>query len=70
MTNPNYNSAANKRPPSKSGKGAPLPAEGRSPAGAPMPEKSPNWPGLPGKSGPDRSAGVKRAKVYPKSQGI
>lgn len=34
-------------------------------------EKTANWPSLPGKAQPrDRSAGVKRARVHPKSVGI
>ncbi len=32
--------------------------------------KTANWPGLPGKSGPDRSAGVKKLKIHPASQGL
>ena len=33
-------------------------------------EKTANWPGLPGKSGPNRSAGVKKLKIHPSSQGL
>jgi hypothetical protein len=33
-------------------------------------EKTAAWPGLPGKSGPDRSGGVKKVKAYAKSEGI
>jgi hypothetical protein len=33
-------------------------------------EKMANWPGLAGKSGPDRSAGVKKLKVHPTSTGL
>lgn len=29
-----------------------------------------NWPGVPGKKGPNRSQGVEKADVYPKSEGI
>ncbi len=29
-----------------------------------------NWPGLPGKAGPDRSAGTSRVKVHPKRIGL
>lgn len=36
----------------------------------PFNEKTAAWPGLPGKRGPDRSAGVKRVKAHPKSEGI
>jgi hypothetical protein len=35
-----------------------------------MPEKTASWPGLPGKTGPDRSGGVKKLKVHPKSEGM
>ena len=34
---------------------------GATPQPSNMPMKSPNWPGLPGKGGPDRAAGVKRS---------
>ncbi len=30
----------------------------------------PSWPGLPGKSGPDRSAGVPEVKIYAQANGI
>jgi hypothetical protein len=33
-------------------------------------EKTVDWPGLPGKAGPDRSNGVKKCKCYPVSKGI
>lgn len=33
-------------------------------------EKTANWPGLPGKSGPERSAGVPRVKIHPASKGL
>ena len=37
----------------------------------PFVEKTAAWAGLPGKSQPkDRSAGVKRARVHPKSEGV
>ena len=32
--------------------------------------KTANWPGLPGKSGPNRSAGVKKTKTYATSTGL
>ena len=32
--------------------------------------KTAAWPGLPGKSGPNRSNGVPKIKAYPKSEGI
>jgi hypothetical protein len=33
-------------------------------------ESTVNWPGNPGKSGPDRSAGVEKVKTSAKSDGI
>lgn len=48
----------------------PPPTGPRAEGKAPFKEKTAAWPGLPGKSGPNRSAGVKRAKVYPSSQGL
>ena len=33
-------------------------------------EKTAAWPSLPGKSGPDRSGGVKKLKVCAKSEGL
>ena len=36
----------------------------------PFVEKTANWPGLPGKAGPNRSAGIKRLKTHAKSEGL
>lgn len=33
-------------------------------------EKTANWQGLPGKSGPNRSAGVKKLKIHAMSKGL
>lgn len=33
-------------------------------------ERTATWPGLPGKSGPNRSVGAKRARIHPTSKGI
>ena len=33
-------------------------------------ERTADWPGLPGKTGPDRSAGVKKLKIHPMSRGL
>lgn len=33
-------------------------------------ESTVNWPSIPGKSGPDRSAGVEKVKTSAKSEGI
>lgn len=35
-----------------------------------MNEKTAAWPGLPGKTGPDRSNGVQKVKTTAKSEGI
>ena len=37
---------------------------------APVNMKTANWDKIPGKAGPDRSAGVKKAKTYASSKGI
>lgn len=36
----------------------------------PVNERTANWPGLPGKEGPNRSAGVKKLKIYAASKGL
>ncbi len=36
----------------------------------PFPERTASWGGLPGKSGPNRSAGVTRLKTHPKAEGL
>ena len=41
----------------------------RAPA-ASVVEKTANWPSLPGKGGPNRSAGIPRARIHPKSVGL
>ena len=33
-------------------------------------ERTASWPGLPGKTGPNRSAGVKKLKIHPMSKGL
>ena len=35
-----------------------------------MKESVPNYPGLPGNSGPDRSQGIKKLKVRPQDKGL
>jgi len=41
------------------------------PGSASMPEKTANWPDVPGKTqGKDRSGGTKKAKIYPVSKGL
>lgn len=39
-------------------------------ASSDMPMKTAKWGGLPGGTGPNRSNGVTRAKIHPKSEGI
>lgn len=63
--NPDYNDDFNQRksssnPPSLSTPGS----KGK------VKEKAIKWPGVPGKTGPNRSAGVKRAKIHPTSEGL
>jgi len=67
VPNPYWNKqVSNLKTPSVSGK-KPLASGSKSEA---MPEHTAAWAGLPGKSGPERSAGVTKAKVYPKSDGL
>lgn len=47
----------------------PSPGNGSAP-NAKMKMKVPNFPGLPGKTGPNRSAGVKKLKTHPQEIGI
>ncbi len=65
MANPdsgNTDSALGNTPPTFKRR-APAPA-------ANVNERTANWPGLPGKTGPERSAGVKKLKIHPTSQGL
>jgi len=48
----------------------PPPTGVRGPSSAKSPEKSRNWPGLPGKEGPDRSSGTPRVKQHTQSKGL
>lgn len=65
MANPRFSKTAPSR--GTDGK-AKQPGGGTSKAEMPM--KTAAWPGLPGKSGPNRSNGVPKIKAYPKSEGI
>lgn len=65
MPNKYYNNMNGANFPKK--EGAPTGQRGSK---GPMVEKTVSYPGLPGKAGPDRSAGVKKCKCYPVSQGI
>lgn len=40
------------------------------PSSFPMRMQTANWPGLPGKAGPDRSGGTPEEKVYAYAQGL
>ena len=68
MANKLYNGSD--RMPSSGGRPSTATAVGK-PANAPFPVK-PSFPSaaLPGKAGPDRSAGVPRTKQYPKDIGL
>lgn len=54
----------------------PMKNSGGAPTGQRVPKKdslneaTPNWPGNPGKTGPDRSNGVEKARIYPKQEGL
>ena len=62
MPNPRHSKAASSQ--GKPDKPRKAPAEN-------MPMKTANWPGLPGPSqSKDRSGGVKKLKVHPKSEGL
>jgi len=67
MSNPDH--SENKR--GLGGRASKPPPTGTRSATAPkFTEKTAAWAGLPGKSGPNRSAGVKRARIHPKSEGL
>ena len=66
MSNPLYNKASSPRPTGGKKPGPDRKAGGR----GSVTEKTASWPGLPGKAGPNRSAGTPKAKVYPKSEGL
>jgi hypothetical protein len=67
MANPRFSNVAPTR--GKNGKGPGM-AKTAPGAKADMPMKTAAWPGLPGKTGPNRSNGVAKIKAYPKSEGI
>ncbi len=52
--------------PSKGG----FPTGQRGPDQSAMNEKTPDWPGVPGKTQKDRSGGTKKCKCWAKSEGI
>jgi len=67
MPNPNFSEFAK----DKARAGGKSPPKEKSPGGkGSMNVKTAGWGGLPGKSGPNRSAGVSRAKTYAKSSGL
>jgi hypothetical protein len=63
MTNKFYNDMI-----TKSGNGAKTGAQGSK--DDVKSESTASWPGLPGKAGPDRSAGVEKVKTTVKSEGV
>lgn len=63
MTNKFYNDMT-----TKSDKGAATGAQGNK--ANVTADSTANWPGIPGKAGPDRSAGVEKVKTTVKSEGI
>lgn len=77
--NPNY-SQVSPRPSSGSESASDRPGETENTGDPPakrgtasntgMPMRTASWPGLPGKSGPERSAGVTKVKTNPRSEGI
>ena len=48
----------------------PPPTGTRSTTAPKFTEKTAAWPGLPGSTGPNRSAGVKKIRAHPKSEGL
>ena len=68
MTNPNFSEHRE----SKSRAGGPKPPSPGSPKGVKgsLNERTANYPDVPGKTGPDRSAGVKKVKTHPQSKGL
>lgn len=69
MPNPRFNTQVrNLKVPTSGGKGVePLPSGTPSTS---IPERTAAWPGLLGKAGPDRSAGVPEEKVYAFAEGL
>lgn len=65
MSNPDFNDDVNKR--RHSAKPPPTSTPGKP---GKMKEKTASWGGLPGETGPNRSGGVKPAKIHPKSEGL
>lgn len=68
MANKRWNSQISNLKQPKSGSGV-KPVGSGSPDLS-MPERTASWPGLPGKSGPDRSNGSPEEKVYVFAQGL
>ena len=72
MANKYHDQGAN--PSKQTGGQGPGPKAQGSPASAPMPVKTANWPGLPGKAGPNRSGGDptsgKLGPFYVKKEGL
>lgn len=67
MSNDRFNDQLNDQEPQDGQGQKPLPAGSKS---QDIPMRTADWPGLPGKAGPDRSAGVPKEKVYATAEGI
>jgi hypothetical protein len=68
MANRNHNAQT---PPKKSPGKAGKPVNHRGVDNPPMPERTANWPGLPGQRQPrGRCGGTKKVKQHPSSEGI
>ena len=66
MPNPDFNDDMNKRRGSNPGHKTP-----RQDKQTAMPEKTANWPDVPGKTqSANRSGGVKKLKIHPASKGL
>lgn len=69
MANNRFNSQIKTIPEKTSGGKGVLPQTGEIQKVA-LNVSSPSWPGLPGKSGPDRAAGMPEEKIYASAQGL
>lgn len=69
MANNRFNTQIQTIPEKTSGGKGVLPKTG-GPQKSDLPMRTPNWPGLPGKAGPDRSNGVSEEKIYASTQGL
>jgi hypothetical protein len=68
MANSYFNTQIGNDKEPKSGKGV-MP-KGGGPGSTSVPERTANWPGLPGKGGTDRSNGSPEEKIYATAKGL